>query len=122
MLIGRVSALWRYPVKSMLGETTTYLDIDRRGVVADRQFAIRNANGKFGSGKSTRRFRRIDGLLGFTATYDGDVNHTGSADTQTFSIARARATLTVSGYDGSYDGDAHAASGFRASTSRFVAS
>jgi len=72
MLIGRVSALWRYPVKSMLGETTTYLDIDRRGVVADRQFAIRNANGKFGSGKTTRRFQRIDGLFRFAARLDGE--------------------------------------------------
>jgi hypothetical protein len=44
-----------------------------------------------------------------TATYGGDANHTGSSDTQTFSIARAKATLTVSGYSGTYDGDAHAA-------------
>ncbi len=70
--IGSVATLWRYPVKSMLGEPREYLDIDTRGVVGDRRYAIRNAEGKLGSGKSTRRFRRIDGLLRFRAAYNGD--------------------------------------------------
>lgn len=67
---GTVTKLWRYPVKSMLGEQCEYLDIDARGVVGDRLFAIRDSNGKFGSGKNTRRFRQIDGLFAFQATYD----------------------------------------------------
>lgn len=69
--IGRVVALWRYPVKSMRGEALAQAAIDHRGVAGDRLYAVRDADGKFGSGKSTRRFRRIDGLLGFTARYDG---------------------------------------------------
>jgi uncharacterized protein YcbX len=70
-ILGRVVALWRYPVKSMLGETLPSLDIDTRGAVGDRLFAISDRDGKLGSGKTTRRFRRIDGLFGFHATSDG---------------------------------------------------
>ncbi|HEY1013931.1 MAG TPA: MOSC domain-containing protein [Herpetosiphonaceae bacterium] len=65
--VGVVRALWRYPVKSMLGERCAALDLDSRGVAGDRLYAVRDAAGKFGSGKNTRRFCRIDGLLGFAA-------------------------------------------------------
>ena len=70
---GRVSRLWRYPVKSMLGEECSHLETDARGVAGDRLFAVRDANGKFGSGKTTRRFCKMDGLFGFRAAYEGDV-------------------------------------------------
>src|SRR5262245_30993720 len=69
---GRVIRLWRYPVKSMLGEECAYLDVDTRGAVGDRLFAVRDSAGKFGSGKTTRRLRKIDGLFGFRAEYDDD--------------------------------------------------
>jgi uncharacterized protein YcbX len=72
-VLGIVARLWRYPVKSMLGEQCEHLDLNTRGVEGDRLFAIRDANGKFGSGKSTRRFRRIDGLFGYRAFYAGNV-------------------------------------------------
>jgi len=68
-----VLTAWRYPVKSMLGERCEWLRLDARGVEGDRLYAVRDAGGKFGSGKSTRRFRRIDGLFGFSAAYDGTV-------------------------------------------------
>jgi uncharacterized protein YcbX len=42
-------------------------------VLGDRLYAVRDEAGKFGSGKTTRRFRRIDGLLRFRAVYDGDL-------------------------------------------------
>jgi uncharacterized protein YcbX len=70
---GTVAKLWRYPVKSMLGESCQSLDLDARGVAGDRLFAIRDVNGKFGSGKTTRRFARIDGLFAFRSFYEGDV-------------------------------------------------
>lgn len=57
----------------MLGERREYLDLDQRGIRADRLFAVRDANGKIGSGKNTRRFAQIDGLLRFRAVCDGDV-------------------------------------------------
>lgn len=68
----RISELWRYPVKSMRGEQCESLELNPRGVVGDRLFAIRDAAGKFGSGKNTRRFRKIDGLFSFAAAFDGD--------------------------------------------------
>jgi uncharacterized protein len=64
----KIVELWRYPVKSMLGESVEVLPIDRRGAVGDRLFAVRDEAGKFGSGKNTRRFRRIDGLFRFQAS------------------------------------------------------
>lgn len=73
MTEARVIRLWRYPVKSMLGEECGYLDVDERGAKGDRLFAVRDTNGKFGSGKTTRRFRKIDGLFGFRAAYEDDV-------------------------------------------------
>ncbi|MFT4037718.1 MAG: MOSC domain-containing protein [Thermomicrobiales bacterium] len=69
--IGPVVALSRYPVKSLRGESLAQLTIEPRGVVGDRLFALRNADGKFGSGKSTRRFRKMDGLLDLAAAYEG---------------------------------------------------
>jgi uncharacterized protein YcbX len=57
----------------MLGESPPQLVVNARGVVGDRLFALRDGQGKFGSGKTTRRFRRIDGLFGFQASLDGDV-------------------------------------------------
>ncbi len=69
---GTVVKLWRYPVKSMLGEERPSLDVNARGVEGDRLFAVRDRDGKFGSGKTTRRFRKIDGLFGFSSAYDED--------------------------------------------------
>jgi uncharacterized protein len=65
-LEGTIARLWRYPVKSLLGEFLTELSIDRRGVIGDRY-------GKFGSGKNTRRFCKIDGLFKLQASYDEGV-------------------------------------------------
>jgi uncharacterized protein YcbX len=67
---GTVVRLWRYPVKSMLGEELPSLDVNARGVEGDRLFAVRDLDGRFGSGKTTRRFRKIDGLFGFSTAYD----------------------------------------------------
>jgi uncharacterized protein YcbX len=70
--MGTVVRLWRYPVKSMLGETCEHVDVNTRGVEGDRLYAVHDANGKFGSGKSSRRFCQIDGLFRFHATYQGE--------------------------------------------------
>lgn len=71
-LAGRVRELWRYPVKSLVGERLPSLEIDARGVVGDRLWSVRDEDGKFGSGKTTRRFRRMDGLLELAASQDGE--------------------------------------------------
>jgi uncharacterized protein len=71
VLVGRVAELWRYPVKSVGGERRHELDFDARGADGDRGFALYGVDGKIGSGKSTRRFRRMDGLLHYSASLDG---------------------------------------------------
>ena len=68
----RVAQLWRYPVKSMRGEACAALRLDARGVCGDRVLAVRTAEGKIGSGKSTRRFSRIDGLLELRSELSGE--------------------------------------------------
>ena len=72
-IAGLVAELWRYPVKSMRGEQCEKVELDGRGVIGDRLWAVQDRGGKLGSGKNTRCFRRIDGLLGFSARYDGAV-------------------------------------------------
>ena len=59
----RVVALHRYPVKSMTGQEVDALRLDARGVVGDRIWAVRTAAGRLGSGKTTRRFEAVDGVL-----------------------------------------------------------
>jgi uncharacterized protein YcbX len=56
----------------MLGERSESLLLERRGVVGDRLYAVRDEAGKFGSGKTTRRFRLMDGLFRFRARYESE--------------------------------------------------
>lgn len=72
-ILGSVSELHRYPVKSLTGERLASLAVEERGVVGDRLWAVRDPDGKLGSGKSSRRFRRMDGLLALRAEYDDDI-------------------------------------------------
>lgn len=67
MTAGRVHALLRYPVKSMAGEELQVVQVGARGLAGDRQWAVYTEDGGLGSGKSTRRFRRVDGLLEWRA-------------------------------------------------------
>jgi uncharacterized protein YcbX len=54
-------------VKSLLGEQLQDVEVDRRGFVGDRLYAVTDDEGKLGSGKATRRFRRLDGLFELAA-------------------------------------------------------
>jgi uncharacterized protein YcbX len=65
--VAEVVELWRFPVKSLLGERVDALELDARGAVGDRLWAIRDRDGKLASGKTTRRFRRFDGLFELAA-------------------------------------------------------
>jgi uncharacterized protein len=71
--LGVVKSLWKYPVKSMLGEPVAALGLDGRGAAGDRLFAVRDDQGRFGSGKTTRRFVKIDGLFEYRAAYEDGV-------------------------------------------------
>ncbi|MFJ9693377.1 MOSC domain-containing protein [Kitasatospora sp. NPDC101183] len=67
-IIGVIERLWRYPVKSTGGERLDSVEVDVRGLAGDRLYAVRDAAGRLGSGKSSpRRFRRMDGLLRLSA-------------------------------------------------------
>lgn len=67
--MGTVERIWRYPIKSTGGEQLRRADVDTRGLVGDRLFAVRDGTGKLGSGKNTRRFRRMPGLLQLRSRY-----------------------------------------------------
>lgn len=59
----KVAEIRRYPIKSLLGERLDDVEIEQRGLIGDRLWAVRDVEGKIGSGKNTRRFRRMPGLL-----------------------------------------------------------
>lgn len=63
----------RYPIKSLLGERLVAVDVDQRGLVGDRLWAVRDPDGKLGSGKNTRRFRRMPGLFTLRGHYGDPV-------------------------------------------------
>lgn len=65
-----VEQIWRYPVKSIGGERIESTRADADGLHGDRVWAVQDAAGKLGSGKNSRRFTRILGLLGLTARYE----------------------------------------------------
>ena len=66
-----VEQIWRYPVKSLRGERVDSSAVDARGLLGDRLWAVRDAAGRIGSGKNSRRFRRFPGpaLLSLSSRY-----------------------------------------------------
>jgi uncharacterized protein YcbX len=67
----RIAEIRRYPVKSMGGESLESVDVDSRGLVGDRWFAVVDTDGKLGSGKNSRRFRRFDPIFEYAAVMAG---------------------------------------------------
>jgi len=64
---GSVASLWRYPVKSMLGEELTATDVTERGLLADRAYAlVDSADGKAATAKNPKKWPT---LFGFRATF-----------------------------------------------------
>ncbi len=57
---GSVVALWRYPVKSMMGEELNVADVTRHGLLGDRAYALIDAsNGKVASAKHPRKWAAL---------------------------------------------------------------
>jgi uncharacterized protein YcbX len=55
--VGSVAALWRYPVKSMMGEELNSSQVTDRGLLGDRQFAVVDrSTGKVGGAKNPRKW------------------------------------------------------------------
>ena len=80
MYVGQVAALTRYPVKSMAGEHLDLAHVTERGLAGDRCWATYTPDGGIGSGKTTRRFRRVDGLPDLRARLDDPPGRTAPSD------------------------------------------
>ncbi|NJL88592.1 MAG: MOSC domain-containing protein [Coleofasciculaceae cyanobacterium SM2_1_6] len=66
-LVGSISSLWRYPVKSMLGEELKISEVTTRGLLGDRTYALLDVeSGKIASAKNPKRWSK---LLEFQATF-----------------------------------------------------
>lgn len=64
---GSVVGLWRYPVKSMMGEELNSAVITERGLLGDRAYALVDpSNGKVASAKNPRKWGK---LFDFRASY-----------------------------------------------------
>ena len=59
-----VAALFRYPVKSMLGEQKAELALTTNGTLGDRAWAVREESGRIATAK------KWSSMLGFRASYD----------------------------------------------------
>ena len=60
MPIGTVARLWRYPVKSMLGEELSSATVAGRGIEGDRAWAvIDRSDGKVASAKNPAKWKRL---------------------------------------------------------------
>ena len=59
-LVGKVVSLWRYPVKSMLGEEMNASEVGRAGLLGDRAYAlIDTETGKVASAKNPKKWPQL---------------------------------------------------------------
>jgi uncharacterized protein YcbX len=99
--LGTVLALARYPVKSLQGEALAEAEVDGDGVVGDRRWCVRTEQGFVGSGKNTRRFRRVDGLLDLAArTVDGAAPEVTFPDGAAHAVGTAEADAALATHTG----------------------
>jgi uncharacterized protein len=67
--LGIVEELWRYPVKSMLGERLNETELTERGLLGDRAYALRDkSDGKIATAKNPRKWPN---MFDFSATLVG---------------------------------------------------
>src|SRR2546428_7045143 len=67
MQLGSIGSLWRYPVRSMMGEELNAAEVTERGLRGDRAYAwVDRADGKVASAKNPRKW---PSLFGFRATF-----------------------------------------------------
>jgi uncharacterized protein len=65
--LGSVVSLWRYPVKSMMGEELNATEVTERGLLGDRAYAlVDSSDGKAATAKNPRKWPR---LFDFRATF-----------------------------------------------------
>src|SRR6266571_5098144 len=65
--LGAVVSLWRYPVKSMMGEELNASEVTERGLLGDSAYAlVDNSDGKVATAKNPRKWPN---LFDFRATF-----------------------------------------------------
>src|SRR5205814_4092911 len=65
--LGAVASLWRYPVKSMMGEELNAAEVTERGLLGDRAYAlVDSSDGKAATAKNPRKWPH---LFDFRATF-----------------------------------------------------
>ncbi len=65
--VGSVGSLWRYPIKSMMGEELNAIAVTERGLLGDRAYALMDrSTAKVVSAKNPRKWSN---LLEFAATF-----------------------------------------------------
>ena len=72
MQVSKLLEIRRYPVKAMGGESLASVEIDGRGLVGDRAYAVVDGDGKLATGKHSRRFRRRDEVFEFGSRTTAD--------------------------------------------------
>lgn len=66
--VGSIASLWRYPVKSMLGEELETSEVTTHGLLGDRAYALLDLqSGKIASAKNPQKWAK---LLNFRATLE----------------------------------------------------
>src|SRR5229473_3181104 len=59
-VLGSIVSLWRYPVKSMMGEELNAVEVTERGLLGDRAYAVVDASdGKVASAKNPRKWPQL---------------------------------------------------------------
>src|SRR5712692_2818507 len=65
--LGAVASIWRYPVKSMMGEELNATEVTERGLFGDRAYAlVDSSDGKVATAKNPRKWPN---LFDFRATF-----------------------------------------------------
>src|SRR3989441_13048198 len=58
--LGKIVSLWRYPVKSMMGEELNAAEVTKGGLLGDRAYAlVDSADGKVASAKNPRKWPQL---------------------------------------------------------------
>src|SRR5688572_18517863 len=93
--VGRVEEIWRYPVKSMGGQTVPSAELGPLGIPHDRRWALRNLDsGKIVSGKIPKLGRALlplrtslDEASGVVRVADEDGTDLGEAGSEALDAA-----------------------------------
>ena len=95
-IVGSLVSLWRYPVKSMMGEELNAVDVTERGLLGDRAYAlVDHETGKVASAKFPRKWPT---LFDHRATFVNVPQRGGDLPAVRISLPDGR--MIVSGGDG----------------------